>query len=388
MRRFSTHCDADVEEFDPVTSAGLSPLKGVTSSRTMLHHRDRVSKKSAFVLQVLRQKARARRNKQATEFYSIREVANHFGVPATTVSRMFTQLKSEGLLTTVWGSKTVVAPTRIDNRLRMRAVVGLPASLGSFCTLRQYRSFFSGIRETLWKFGFATQLIFYEGHDMQSPTFAERLLKHNVDVVIWFLPAVNAKEAVARLLDRGILVITVAESARDCREHLYKVDYEPAIRDGLLKWRKNGIRFVTILQNSRCRSCDAAKTLEKCLRDTAMQHVFADVKSLQWEQAVGSRAEQGIQGVIFACAEVAVPFVTRDPAHFTKLLRQSRILVLDGLIDVPGMCESLASCDVVEVDAEPIAKRIVSDLVQSIRPRNPTPVIFQAKWLPAAGLSA
>jgi hypothetical protein len=91
-----------------------------------------VSQKSALLLRLLRHKARATRNKKPKEFYSIREVASHFGVPLTTVSRIYAQLRSEGLLTTVWGSKTFINPTRIDSELRIRGVVALPASLRSF----------------------------------------------------------------------------------------------------------------------------------------------------------------------------------------------------------------------------------------------------------------
>src|SRR5690242_14348452 len=67
-------------------------------------HSQAIARKSDLILRVLRQKARGSRNKKLHAFYSIRAVATHFGVPATTVSRIYTQLKAEGLLTTVWGS--------------------------------------------------------------------------------------------------------------------------------------------------------------------------------------------------------------------------------------------------------------------------------------------
>jgi hypothetical protein len=92
--------------------------------------------------------------------------------------------------------------------------------------------------------------------------------------------------------------------------------------------------------------------------------------------------------VILASSEVAVPAVTGDPARFSKLSRRSRVLALDGLIEVPGLSASLPPCDVVEVDPEPIAKRIVNDLVQSIRPQKTELLIFRAKWIPASGVVA
>lgn len=368
-------------------SASLSRLARGGPAPRLQSQRERLSEKSALVLRVLRQKARASRNKKPKAFYSIRKVATQFGVPATTVSRIFTQLKAEGLLTTVWGSRTFIAPAELNNALRVRGIIALPASLTAFCALRQYRDFFSGVRELLWNSGFATQLLFYEESNAETPAFAERLLRHRPDVVIWFLPRLKFKETVARLLDRGTRVITVADSPHDSREHLYYVDRQPAIKDALSNWQKNGIRSVTVLQRSQCRSSEQSKMLQHCLQEAVMPYAFATPESVDLEEAVTARSEQPSKGVILASSEVAVPFVTQNPARFARLLQQSRILVLDGLIDVPGLCESLGSCDVVEIDPEPIAKRIATDLVQSIRVQQIQSPVFRAKWIPAGGVA-
>lgn len=346
------------------------------------HHRRHTCEKSALLLQVLRHKAQVTRNKKPKEFYSIREVANHFNVPATTVSRIYTQLKAEGLLTTVWGSKTFIVPTCIDNGLRIRGVVALPASLVSFCTLRHYRNFFSEVRDTLWKFGFATPLLFYEENDAEQPMFAERLLKHKLDIVIWCLPVPKLKQTIARLVDRGIRVITVDDSAEEWRGCGYSVDRQPAIRDALLSWRKDGVRSVNVLQHSRCRLSGTVTLLEKCLRDTPMPYSFANAESLHLEDMLAARAQPAIPGIIFPSSEIAVPFAARDPARFAKLSERSRILLVEGAIDIPGSYTVPGSIDSVEIDSQPIAKRIVSDLIQSARPRKIEAVTFRAKWIP------
>jgi len=242
------------------------------------------------------------------------------------------------------------------------------------------------MRDALWKSGFATQLLFYEESDAQLPTFTQRLLKHKLDLVIWFLPTAKSKETIARLLDRGIHVISVADSARDCREDLYYVDRGPAIRDALLNWRKNGIRSVMVLQNSGRTSPGTITLIEKCLRDTAMPHAFANPESLELQATSAAPAQRVIQGIIFSSSELAIAFAARDPARFAKLSERSRILLIDGLIDVPGSCAVPTSSDVVEVDPHSIAKRIVSDLIQSTRPRKTEPMTFQAKWIPATGV--
>jgi hypothetical protein len=360
----------------------VSPVAASISRAILPHHQHHTHEKSDLLLRLLRQKARATRNKKPKEFYSIREVAGHYDVPPTTVSRIYTQLKAEGLLTSVWGSKTFIVPIRVDNALRKHGIVALPASLVSFCMLRQYRNFFSDIHDALWKFGLATQLLFYEENDAQLAMFAERLLKHKLDIVIWFLPVANCKETVARLLDHGIRVITVADSARDAREHLYRVDRERAIRDAFLNWRKDGIRFVTVLPNSHCRSSDTLTLLEKCLRDTAIPHALSSLDSLHLEETVAAPAQQVTHGIVFASSEVAVALVTRDPARFEKLCQRSRILLMDGPIDVAGLTGANLPGGVLELDTRLIAKTIVSDLIQPTRAWNAAPVAFHAKWVP------
>ena len=358
-------------------------LPDLTSPRTTLSHRHAATQKSVLILRLLRRKARESRNKKPQPFYSIRATASHFGVPATTVSRIYTQLRSEGLLTTVWGSKTFVTPAHIDNQLRVRGVVALPAALTSFCTLREYRNFFFQMRDALWKFAFATRLLFYEGNNARSPSFAEVLLNYKPDIVIWFLPIAKLTGTVARLLDRGIRVITVGDCPADSREYPYCIDRRRAIKDALFGWQQDGIRSVIVLRDSRCGSASSVALLEKCLRDAAMPHAFANAESSEMQDALPGYAQRVNRGIVFPSSELAVAVAARDPARFAKLSEQSRVLLMDGSIDVPGLHAIERSSDVIQVDIQSIAKRIVSDLIQSSS-RRPEPTTFPAKWIPRA----
>jgi DNA-binding LacI/PurR family transcriptional regulator len=347
---------------------------------TSLHKRV-PTQKSALLLRLLRQDARRCRNKKAQTFYSIRAAARHFGVPLTTVSRIYTQLKSEGLLTTVWGSKTFITPAQIDKQLQIRAIVALPACLTSFCTVREYRDFFSEIRDALWNFGFATRLLFYERNTAGLPSFAGHLLKYKPDIVIWFEPIPKLKETVARLLDRGIQVVTVADCSGDCCSHHYCIDRRSAIEDALRGWRQDGIRSVMVPQDPRCASVGTMALIEKCLRDTAMPHSFINAES--WQLKGPFVAAQLLnRGIIFPSCGVAVAIAGHDLARIAKLSKESRIIIIDGPIDIPGSCGANPLTDVIKVDVQSIAKRIARDLIHSTPSRRANPVIFRAKWIP------
>jgi len=337
------------------------------------------TRKSALILQFLRKEARVSRGKKRRPFYSIRAVARRFGVPATSVSRIYGQLKDEGLLTSVWGSKTFVEPVQMDNHLRVRAIVALPVSLTSFCTLREYRDFFVEMRCALWRCGFTTRLLFY-GHDEgQLPTFGEVLLTHKPNIVIWFQPTTKLKETMARLFDRGIRVLTVADYSGDRCQAAYCINRERAINNAVLGWQQQGIRSVIVVKDAHCGLGSTSATTEKCLRDKAMPYVTRNVESLQWQEIFCECSQRANRGVIFTSSQTTAGFV-RDPARFDELSRRSRILLTDGLIDVPGVYSVQPSIDIIAVDLKAMAKRIASDLIKPIRQQT-EPVIFQAKWM-------
>ena len=337
--------------------------------------------KIALILQLLRKTAQNSRNGMAQPFYSIRAVANHFAVPVTTVSRIYDRLKDEGLLASVWGSKTFLEPTQIDKQLLFRAVVALPASIQSFCTLPTYRTFFLNIYDVLWRLGFAVRLVFYEGGDEEEPTFADLLLSYKIDVVIWFLPSPRSRNARGRLVDRGIHVITVVDSLKSCSEPCYYLSRHCALREGLIAWRKEGITSVIVARRVSGESSARLETIEAPLREVAMPYTIANINSCAPQDLLGALRPRKHRAIIFPSYEFLTHFSSLDSARLGKLLEQSRVMLLDGSIDFP-LCPQLdLVADCMEFDWETIARRIGRDLAGSTRLPAEKPIIFEAKWI-------
>jgi hypothetical protein len=361
-----------------------SRLPDLSALASVSRRTDIAEEKSTLILRVLRQKAQRSRNKKPQPFFSIRAVASHFAVPPTTVSRIYSRLKDEGLLASIWGSKTVVEPVKIDNQLRVRAVVALPASLTCFCTVREYRRFFLEMRNALWKLGFATRLLFYEGRDADEPTFAELLLNYKVGIVIWFLPTPRMKGTAARLVDRGIRAITVTDFPASSAEHPYYISRERALKDGLLAWQRDGITSITVLQSPHYESGTTVATIEKCLREATLPYTVVKAESWQSHDSLRTRSQRKNRAIVFPSSELAVRLGSQHAGQLAELLEQSRVMMVNGLIDLPGWYPVNASIDVIEVDWEIVAKRIASDLAKSTRSPINTPIVFQAKWVQGA----
>src|SRR6266487_96185 len=336
--------------------------------------------RTAAILSLLRHAARQSRRKQPQPFYSVREVAGHFDVSVATAERIFRKMRSEGLLRIIWGSKTLIESTQLDRQLRIRGVVALPASLSSFRMVRDYRAFFLEMREVLWKLGFATRLIFHEGHEAEEPVFAELLLNYKVDVVIWFQPSPKIKETAARLIDCGIQMVTVADSCANCGEHCYRVDRQTALKQVVATWKESGISSVTVVRDAHAKATGRIAMVEECLRAMTMPYTFV---------TIGSKATQGCwralspatnRAVLFPSSKVPVRLANQCPAQFAKLCKECRVLLMEGLIDSPPGETLERAVDVIEVYWHAVANRIGSDLVR--RSSRDKPAIFEAKWLP------
>ena len=110
--------------------------------------------RSDALFRLLRQIARSSRATQDQTFYSLREVAEHFNLPLSLVSRVFGHLETEGLLGCVRGSRTILQGRKLDRHLYVRGVVGIPVSLFRFSAYAGYREFVTHLRRKLRRRGF------------------------------------------------------------------------------------------------------------------------------------------------------------------------------------------------------------------------------------------
>ena len=338
--------------------------------------------RSLLIMQCLRRTAqKSRKNKNLRPFYPIRTVARHFGVAPTTVSRIYTRLKDEGLLTSVWGSKTFVQPTQLNKQLRVRAIIAMPALLSRFRALPEYRMFFASVQDALWKLGFATRLVFHEGRDAETPVFAELLLNYKADVVIWFLPTAKNLNVAGRLLDRGIRLITIGDSLAGPGEPCYLVNRENALREGLIAWKRDEIRSITIVRQSGCESAAKLAAIEASLREVGIPHTIANLEACGAREHLWTLPRDN-SAVIFPSSEFAALLVARNPAQLRALIEQRRVLLVEGPIDLPTRDSFEATVDFIAVDWQAVAKRFGRDLVSPASCKNGvTPIVLQAKWM-------
>jgi hypothetical protein len=363
------------------------PLLGLPALEAIAPRTDAVEQKSALILRLLRQRAQENRTKNRQPFYSIRAVANHFAVPVTTVSRIYGRLKDEGLLVAVWGSKTFLESTQIDKQSRIRAVVALPASLSSFCSVRNYRAFFLSMRDVLWRLGFATRLLFYEGHDAEQPSFAEILRSYKVDVVIWYMPNPKCNDNAASLIDHGIRLITIGDCLPSRGQLCYYPSQQRALKKGLIAWQKAGITSVTVVRAASCKPVAKLPMIGACLRAADTSYDFANIGSGFLRNGLHGLSQRKNSAFIFPSSDPVVQFGSRAPAEFEQLINHFRVMLVEGPVDFPTFDTIDGVVDLIEVDWQLAAEQVGRDLLNLGKSPSTGPITFEAEWHPQIPLA-
>ena len=136
-----------------------SSKKKLPSLRKLRLPRHSPSTTNRFILKLLRRLARQSRQTYPVRFYSIRSIADRFHISPSIISRHYRQLQSEGLLTTLWGSKTII-PALVPP-IKKQAYV-IPISVAELAASEPYRNGILSLHRRLRSRGIAEHLILFE----------------------------------------------------------------------------------------------------------------------------------------------------------------------------------------------------------------------------------
>jgi hypothetical protein len=353
-------------------SRALAPLP----SRRAL---DKAHHKTEALTAILRGVAVKNQREQPLAFHSVREVATHFRVPVSTVSRAYRVLEQEGLLSRVRGSKTVLQGLHFDRQLTVRSFVGFPASVSRFVTLQDYRTFLIRIRRELRLRGFAAATAFFEPAEASSGALAKRFKAYEVDTVIWFQPGKESAITALHLADMGIRLLGVANDSFcqfPCR---YQVRRDGAIRALLASWKTEGQGRVTVVESKEQRSAAIDETLHGILDELGIPWSVVTYQSQRSEAFLRELLRKKTSGVIFSSSALASKFCFRAPGAVADLLAAHRVALVNGPVSMPFAKVPDVKVDLVTVDWQLVAARIVDDLISQDAFQLPGPTFFDAE---------
>ena len=345
--------------------------------------------KTETLISILRDVALKNQREQPRAFHSVRDVAAHFRVPVSTVSRAYRHLEQEGLVTSVRGSKTLLQGLHFDRRLSVRAFVGLPASLSAFLTIHAYRMFFIKIRRELRLRGFATAMVFAEPEETRTDALSDRLKAYEIDTVLWFQPPKEARETALRLADLGIRLIGIAHEEAPVLPCRYEVRRERGIRALMTEWKtRQGIDHVTLVRSNERGTSPLDDALHTALDELGIR---SSTTTFQGKQSgVFLRAAQKLKtgGIIFSSAQLASKLCFRAPGGVIDLIKTHPVAFLNGPVSLPFAKVPNVQVDLVVVDWQLVAETIVNDLISQDAFQHPGPTIFEAEAKVRVPLSA
>jgi hypothetical protein len=341
-------------------------------SRSLLRPKEN---KSGDLLSILRTTAIAAQGAESKAFYSLREVAQHFRVPLSTVARTYKRLENENLISRIRGSRTILQGTDPTRHLIVRSVVGMPASLSCFLTLQDYRMFFSKVRRELRRRGLLPAIVFYEDR-ADSGDLAERIRQARADVVLWYLSDSVARRTAPWLRDLGIRTVGISDGGWPHLPCRYEVRRETAIRAILEDWVGSGIRNVRIARGEGRSSADEER-LEALLAETPLSWRFVDSASGSTENFLVKLSTHKDKAII-VLASAAAFFSMRAPEAFNKMLHNCRVAFLDGPVSMPLTRPAAVLLDLVVVDWQGVARRIAEDILSREAFTNGKPIVFEA----------
>lgn len=346
------------------------------------------SNKQRDLLLELRKAARKLKRRKSQPFYSMREIAVFFDAPLRTVAIAYETLESEGLLNRIRSSQTLLVGSDDSTEHLVRGVVGFPVWLFSMVVSPYTRVFHNELEERLRKEGFVADFIFFRTGDDCEPDFAERLLRHNLNFLIWHTPHPLASHVLLAMRDHGVRCITMipTETPASQFQPNYLMNWLPAYQTMATAWRESGIKHVIIPRPEYFPSQRALKNFIRILNAEGMatELVEARAASLLLDKVRG-RTETV---VAFLDQQGADKLCNEDPAVIEQILQISRVAFCRGPIRLPYFENRPARADVVGFSPAEMASRIVNDLCQHSNARQDGPHTFLATYHPQESLNA
>lgn len=316
------------------------------------------------ITRLLRQCALSLQAPEARPFYTMREVASFFSAPLRTVAISYETLDLEGLLSRIRGTQTMLAGKKASTRQPVNAIVGLPISLQQMLTSPFECQLQMELEERLRARGFVADSIFFRPNEDYEPAFAERLLNHNLDILVWHSPHPLSSHVLLSLRERGVrlVLLQAAESPLRIAARAHILAWQDAYQKMLADWVAQGIRQIYFIEPANLVSRRALRQLAPLIEEhhISAQTVEATEASLAQLAAPPAGAERAV--LAFMDSVTADALCNGYPDLVDRIATHTRIAFCRGAVRVPRLVTRRICVDVVELDAVALSEAIVADL--------------------------
>lgn len=331
----------------------------------------------------LRRGAQKLRTKESRPFYSMRDVAGHFKVPLRTVAIAYEKLELEGLLNRIRGSRTMLAGKTRSSRIPVRGIIGIPLWFHSIFISPYARLLHRELEDRLRLCGFVADIVFFRSEEVAHVEFAERLLQHKFDYVIWHTPHARSQQTLLTLKDNGVhqIVIQQAESPTSLAMPTYTQSWEKGYREMAKQWHQTGIRDVLIVDPVFAPSRRAIKSFVSILKEGGLTPHLLELSATKLREEAMKYSPWRC-GIAFLDQMTADVICNENPVLIEELLSRCRIAFCRGPIYMPYFRNREGKIDLVRFSAEEAAGRIAGDIRDNRIPAIGEVPTFEATFEP------
>lgn len=316
-----------------------------------------------LLLNELRGVAKKLRTKGSRPFYAMRAVALYFKVPLRTVAIAYEHLELEGILNRIRGSKTLLAGKNPSPSKPVRAVIGIPVWLHAIVVSPYSRALHWELEERLRHYGYVADIIFFRGDEVSRPDFAERLLNHNLDYLIWHTPHPLANQVLLSLKDHGVRQILVqpADNPSSLPMATYFQDWQHGYKLMAAEWKKLGIQTIIVPEPSYLPSKKALKSFSMILTANRLQVLMVRSSAGDIHHAAMNLPRKSYV-VAFLDQLGAETICNEEPVIIEEILAHGRLAFCRGPIRAPYFLHREAAADLVRFSPGEIASRLADDI--------------------------
>ncbi len=336
------------------------------------------------ITQLLRECARTLQRKEARPFYTMREVAAFFSAPLRTVAISYETLDTEGFLARIRGSQTMLAGKKTSTRKPVNAVVGLPIALQSMISSPFECQLQMELEERLRERGYVADSIFFRPNEDYEPGFAARLVRHNLDIIIWHSPHPLASHVLLSLRERGVRLVLLqpAESPMRISARTHVLSWQNAYRAMAAQWSQAGITRAVFVEPSHLLSRRALKQLATILTEQGIEARMIDASEAALVEHVATAPATGKAVLGFMDLATADALCNGYPELIDRISRHTRIAFCRGAVRVPRLVTQRTCVDVVDLNPATLAGGVVEDLCDVNNKQEGLRATFHAEYQP------
>lgn len=190
------------------------------------------------LLQLLEAYCRVQQSDDQRDFFSIREVAEHFGVSRTLTHEVFHKLHDLGLLILKRGSGAILASRSGEHSTVARGRVGVIVPLQTFQLHQGHARACMELPKAFRTAGFITDLYFCNRGGALDEVLLDEIRRARTDWLLWLEPTRAAVPAMLRLRDAGVEILSVGTAPALVPARHWQIEHEKAARSAFEAWRQ------------------------------------------------------------------------------------------------------------------------------------------------------